>query len=275
MPARSRNCAFNHITGAPQLIATGSEEAVECDTIDEFLRLKENWEPFADDAPALEVRPIGVPGAYSPLQMNPRHRPTPSPGPSPMKAVPDGSRGRQIDAGEEFSGHGLEGVTVSEQDLMDLMSELIGEEDAGDLLGVEKKFTGLAVNDKEVAVSGSNIEKNESKAPVEEKRTTADNSDEMHKTVITQKAAEGTQRKEEEPKVEKEETPKVEEKQKVEEKVEKTQGVETQKLEKTDGMQEAQDIQETEVAKKGDTKKSEDLVAQQTCTVPFPLMTGS
>ena len=46
----------------------------------------------------------------------------------------DKSHGKEIDVGEELSGYGLEGVSVSEQDLMDLVSELIGEEGAGDLV---------------------------------------------------------------------------------------------------------------------------------------------
>ena len=49
-----------------------------------------------------------------------------------------------------MSGYGLEGVTVSEQDLMDLVSELIGEEGAGDL------------------VKGFKIPKNEKKEKVKE-----------------------------------------------------------------------------------------------------------
>ena len=65
--------------------------------------------------------------------MNPSHKPTVSPHPTPTKPK-DGSRGREIDVGEELSGYGLEGVSVSEQDLMDLVSELIGEEGAGDLV---------------------------------------------------------------------------------------------------------------------------------------------
>lgn len=65
--------------------------------------------------------------------MNPSHKPTISPHPTPKKPK-DESRGRDIDVGEELSGYGLEGVSVSEQDLMDLVSELIGEEGAGDLV---------------------------------------------------------------------------------------------------------------------------------------------
>jgi hypothetical protein len=65
--------------------------------------------------------------------MNPSHKPTISPHPTPTKPK-DESRGPEIDVGEELSGYGLEGVSVSEQDLMDLVSELIGEEGAGDLV---------------------------------------------------------------------------------------------------------------------------------------------
>jgi len=65
--------------------------------------------------------------------MNPSHKPTISPHPTPTKPK-GGSQGREIDVGEELSGHGFEGVSVSEQDLMDLVSELIGEEGAGDLV---------------------------------------------------------------------------------------------------------------------------------------------
>lgn len=112
------------------------EEAVESGTLDTFLRLNEDWKEFEDERPPPEVKPIGVPGAYSPLQMNPKHRPTPSTGPSPSK--PARSGGKEIDVGEELAEYGLEGVKVTEQDLMDLVSDLIGEEDAGDLLGLDK-----------------------------------------------------------------------------------------------------------------------------------------
>ena len=65
--------------------------------------------------------------------MNPSHKPTISPHPTPTK--PRGAiRGDEIDVGEELSGYGLDGVKVSEQGLMDLVSELIGEEGAGDLV---------------------------------------------------------------------------------------------------------------------------------------------
>lgn len=82
----------------------------------------------------LEIKPVGVPGAYSPLEMNPSHKPTISPHPTPTKAK-DGSRGKEVEVGSELSGYGLDGIgAVSEQDLMDLVSELIGEEGADDLV---------------------------------------------------------------------------------------------------------------------------------------------
>jgi len=62
--------------------------------------------------------------------MNPSHKPTISPHPTPTKPKDE----KEIDVGEELSGYGLEGVSVSEQDLMDLVSELIGEEGADDLV---------------------------------------------------------------------------------------------------------------------------------------------
>ena len=127
-----------------------SEEAVECNNLDTFLRRNEEWDQeLFGPSKKLEVKPVGVPGAYSPLQMNPSHKPTISPHPTPTKPK-DKSHGKEIGVGEELSGYGLEGVTVSEQDLMDLVSELIGEEGAGDL------------------VKGFKIPKNEKKEKVKE-----------------------------------------------------------------------------------------------------------
>jgi len=142
------------------------EEAVECDELDTFLRRNEEWdEELFGPSKKLEVKPVGVPGAYSPLQMNPSHKPTISPHPTPTKPK-DTTRGDEIDLGEELSGYGLDGVKVSEQDLMDLVSELIGEEGAGDLVkgfkipekekkkGIEKKETKEKEAKEEVTKEG-------------------------------------------------------------------------------------------------------------------------
>lgn len=111
-----------------------SDEAVECGDLETFLRRNEKWdEELLGPSKKLEAKPVGVPGAYSPLEMNPSHKPTTSSQPTPAKPK-HGSHGKEVDVGDELSGHGLEGVSVSEQDLMDLVSELIGEEGAGDLM---------------------------------------------------------------------------------------------------------------------------------------------
>lgn len=79
--------------------------------------------------------------------MNPSHKPTNSPHPTPARLKDkDGSRGKEIDVGEELGEYGLDGVTVDEQDLMDLVSELIGEEGAGELM---KGFKAPAKEKKE------------------------------------------------------------------------------------------------------------------------------
>ena len=140
-----------------------SEEAVECDDLDTFLRRNEEWdEELFGPSKKLEVKPVGVPGAYSPLQMNPSHKPMISPHPTPTKPK-DPARGKEIDVGEELGGYGLEGVTVSEQDLMDLVTELIGEEGAGDLV------KGFKVPEREKkVVKGEEVEKKEHDDVVQE-----------------------------------------------------------------------------------------------------------
>lgn len=65
--------------------------------------------------------------------MNPSHKPTITPNATPSKPKGE-SHTKEIDVGEELGEYGLEGVTVDEQDLMALVSELIGEEGAGDLM---------------------------------------------------------------------------------------------------------------------------------------------
>lgn len=123
------------------------EEAVECDDLDRFLRRNEEWdEEVFGHSKKLEVKPVGVPGAYSPLEMNPSHKPANSPQPTPTKPK-DVSRGKEINVGDELGEYGLDGVTVDEQDLMDLVSELIGEEGAGELM---KGFKAPAKEKKEV-----------------------------------------------------------------------------------------------------------------------------
>ncbi|KAI0673545.1 hypothetical protein C8Q78DRAFT_631626 [Trametes maxima] len=105
------------------------EEAVEFGELDTFLRLNEEWEAIEGDKPLLRAVPVGIPGAYSPAQMNPGHI---SPAPSPIKTKP---REGEIDAGESLGDSGLHGVNVTEDDLLALVEELgLGEDDANELV---------------------------------------------------------------------------------------------------------------------------------------------
>ncbi|VDC01888.1 unnamed protein product [Peniophora sp. CBMAI 1063] len=137
------------------------EEAVEFDELDIFLRRNDSWDPEIDELrPAPPVKPIGVPGAASPSQMaKPEHKRyfTPSPQPSPLKGK-GGERSasnalkpndpnyqsvvaelhrrneQEFDVGEELSGYGLQGVKVTEDDLLALVEELgLGGEEASTL----------------------------------------------------------------------------------------------------------------------------------------------
>ncbi|KAI0330598.1 hypothetical protein GY45DRAFT_1434583 [Cubamyces sp. BRFM 1775] len=105
------------------------EEAVEFGELDTFLRLNEEWQPLEDEKPMLRAVPVGIPGAYSPAQMNPDHI---SPAPSPIKTK---SREGEIDAGDRLGDSGLHGVNVTEDDLLALVEELgLGEADAEELV---------------------------------------------------------------------------------------------------------------------------------------------
>ena len=99
-----------------------SEEAVEFAELEIFLRRNEDYKPPELDGPALVARPIGVPGAYEPLQMFPKHAPSRSPSPSPLK-LREKEKG-EIDASDQLGEFGLEGVSVSADDLRALVEEL-------------------------------------------------------------------------------------------------------------------------------------------------------
>ncbi|KAL1748572.1 hypothetical protein HDZ31DRAFT_27439, partial [Schizophyllum fasciatum] len=119
------------------------EEAVEFDELHIFLRLNETWHESESAGPVLPQQPIGVPGAMTPLEMTPeRLKPmitqrAPSPlGPNAPKPVPVNKRKTVLlDAGEVFSGFGLQGEKVSENELADLVAELgLDGDEAGDLI---------------------------------------------------------------------------------------------------------------------------------------------
>jgi hypothetical protein len=117
------------------------EDAVEHDELDIFLRLKDKWDPAIDeDRPAPVAKPIGVPGASSPLQMTPdrlKSKIMAKPPPSPLqgKALPVNKRVGEFDVGDELSGYGLQGVKVTDDELRDLVAELgLNGDEAGDLV---------------------------------------------------------------------------------------------------------------------------------------------
>ena len=133
-----------------------SEEAVEYGELETFLRLNETWdESIEETRPTLPTKPIGVPGASSPSQMaKPAHRAlfNASPGgtSSPLQrgaapasspsspASKDALRQRnesEFDVSDELSGYGLQGVKVTQDDLLALVEELgLGGEEADDLV---------------------------------------------------------------------------------------------------------------------------------------------
>ncbi|KAK7059110.1 hypothetical protein VNI00_001735 [Paramarasmius palmivorus] len=137
---------------------TDFEQSVEFDELDQFLRLKEAWDPEIDHIVEPPVQPIGVPGAALPLQMTPDHirqlavKRNPSPSPN---QIPVNKRTGDFDISEEISGYGLQGVRVTEDELIALVKELgLDGDDAGDLV------KGLsAESDKPEAVKDSEKEK--------------------------------------------------------------------------------------------------------------------
>lgn len=141
------------------LTSVFSEDAVEHDELDIFLRLKDKWDPdIEEDRPAPAAKPVGVPGASSPLQMTPERlkskimaqAPT-----SPLrgKAPPVNKRVGEFDVGDELSGYGLQGVKVTEDELRNLVAELgLDGDDAGDLV---KGLTDVATPPKQAAAPSS------------------------------------------------------------------------------------------------------------------------
>ncbi|QRV76604.1 SH3 domain-containing protein [Ceratobasidium sp. AG-Ba] len=109
------------------------DEAVEFGELDQFFRLKEAWgeEDEALMATPAPQKPIGVPGVATPLQVT-GQKPSLSPSPSKPPKKPSG---KSIDLGSELSGFGLEGVKLSEEDMLELVESLgLGGDDAGDLV---------------------------------------------------------------------------------------------------------------------------------------------
>jgi hypothetical protein len=135
-----------------------SEDAVEQDELDIFLRRREEWDPiFDEDRPMPEVKPVGVPGAVTPLEMTsePLRKKilAGSPRPSPLrgnKNIPVNKRTNELDVGNELGDHGLEGVKATRDELRALVEELgLAGDDAGDLV---KSLSGLSILSKDAVV---------------------------------------------------------------------------------------------------------------------------
>lgn len=115
------------------------EDAVEYGELDVFLRLNETWNADEDQT-AIPAKPIGVPGAVTPLQMTPDHlkkkilaQPTKSP--LKGKSIPVNRREGEFDVSTELEGYGLQGVKVTEDELRNLVEELgLDGDEAGDLV---------------------------------------------------------------------------------------------------------------------------------------------
>jgi hypothetical protein len=117
-----------------------SEDAVEYDELDVFLRLKESY-IVDEDRPTPPVQPVGVPGAASPLQMTPDHLKHKmfAQSSSPLKGKgssnPANKRQNEFDVSTELEGYGLQGVKVTDDDLRALVEELgLDGDEAGDLV---------------------------------------------------------------------------------------------------------------------------------------------
>ncbi|PPQ62983.1 hypothetical protein CVT24_006089 [Panaeolus cyanescens] len=161
------------------------EDAVEHDELAIFLRLNEKWDPIIDeDRPMPVAKPVGIPGAYTPLEMTPEHLKakvlagTPSPSPLAKKTVPVNKRTDLVNVGEDLSEFGLSGVQATMDELKDLLSELGLEGDAaGDLAkGLSNepikplKFAKKATDDAgTVGSSGSGTEETVAQKPAEPK----------------------------------------------------------------------------------------------------------
>ncbi|KAF8528005.1 hypothetical protein BU17DRAFT_38782 [Hysterangium stoloniferum] len=110
------------------------EDAVEYGELDIFLRLKESWDDEIDGTPLKPSIPVGVPGASSPSHMT-GHKPSFAVSPSPLRSKTKGKGDDEFDIGEELVGFGLQGVKVSDNELLDLVAELgLGEDEANDLV---------------------------------------------------------------------------------------------------------------------------------------------
>lgn len=128
-----------------------------------FLRLNESYDAD-EDQPALLLKPIGVPGAVSPLEMTPEHlrkKILAQPPVSPLKGkvVPVNKREGEFDVSTELEGYGLQGVHVTEDELRNLVAELgLDADDAGELVKGLGSSSILEESTKESSTNKANKE---------------------------------------------------------------------------------------------------------------------
>ncbi|KAF7800047.1 hypothetical protein EIP86_011290 [Pleurotus ostreatoroseus] len=220
-----------------------SEEAVEFNELEIFLRQNEDWKPPEDERARLVAKPVGVPGAYEPLQMFPKHAPSRSPSPNPMSLRE--KEKKELDMSTDLGEFGLEGVSVSADDLRALVEELgLGGDDANELV------KGLAVD---VPESKSQPVKAEAK-----KEKTEEKAKEKEKT--EEKAKEKVEAEEKEKvKAEEEAEHKVKAKEKAEENIQETKNEEVKptpaiKVESNDAHTAAKEDAGEQESKMEDTK---------------------
>ncbi|KAH7104118.1 hypothetical protein BKA62DRAFT_669754 [Auriculariales sp. MPI-PUGE-AT-0066] len=118
------------------------EDAVEHDELSIFLRLNDDWDPEIDgDGKELKpAAPVGVPGAASPMQMRPDHKPSFAPQRSPLARHTVSNRRHaddpeEYDAGDKLDDKALAGLQVTEDELMQLVADL-------GLGGIEREAQG-------------------------------------------------------------------------------------------------------------------------------------
>ncbi|KAF8761908.1 SH3-binding, glutamic acid-rich protein [Rhizoctonia solani] len=134
--APSNNSTLPGILVGGELAGTYAEfeEAVEFGELDRFFRLNESWgeedEAFAPTS--VPQKPIAVPGVATPSQITGQ---SPSFAPSASKPLKKSTpRTKSIDVGSQL-GFGLEGVKLTEEEMLELVESLgLDGDDAGELV---------------------------------------------------------------------------------------------------------------------------------------------
>ena len=133
-----------------------------------------------------EAKPIGVPGAMMPLQMTPdrlKEKITAQPPKSPLsgaggkKSIPVNKRAGERDLGDELRGYGLQGVKVTDDELLDLVKDLgLDDDAAGDLVKDLGGSESKASKEKKSQEPSVQAEEEEVKEKPEEKKEESANS---------------------------------------------------------------------------------------------------